>query len=144
MDRPQIDFYVLSSPSDGARDAMACRLIDKAYQKNHRLYIHSESMSHASKLDDMLWTFRPGSFIPHEIVGQRADTNVPILIGHQSVAPDEHDVLINLTPLTPEFYSQFSRVAEFVTSDPLSRDQGRDRYRYYREQGCQLHSHEIV
>ena len=63
----KVDFYLLSGVGQDARETMACKLIDKAYQLQHKIYVHTESQQDAKRLDDLLWTFRPGSFIPHSI-----------------------------------------------------------------------------
>ena len=69
---------------------------------------------------------------------------VVILIGCGAVP--EHgpwDVLINLTDEVPEFFSQFHRLAELVAADEASRNAGRERFRYYRDRGYELHTHNV-
>ncbi len=139
----QVDFYILKEQSAGDRFIMACRLAGKAWQQGHRVYMHTNSDSEAKHIDRLLWTLRQDSFIPHCIF-EGADPELnPVLIGHQGNIGDEHDVLINLAPEVPQFFSRFQRVAECIDHDPEIKQSGRGRYCFYRDRGYQLKTYEI-
>ena len=53
------------------------------------------------------------------------------------------DVMINLAPSVPGFFSRYMRVVEVIDSDPGRRQQGRERYRYYKDRGYELKTHNI-
>lgn len=139
----KIDFYLLSATGQNARDTMACKLIDKVYRLQHKVYVHTESQEEARRLDDYLWTFRPGSFIPHGIHLPGKDQPEPVIIGYQDQPPDGHDVLLNLDSEVPLFFSQFDRVAEIVEADEPARSVARDRFRFYKDRGYRLDTHEL-
>ena len=139
----KVDFYLLSGAGQAARDAMACKLVDKVYQLKHKVYIHTSSQLNATQIDDALWTFRPGSFIPHSIYQPGKESTEPVLIGYQEQLPEIHDVLLNLTDEVPLFFSQFDRVAEFVDADENSRSQARSRFKFYKDRGYDLTTHEL-
>jgi DNA polymerase-3 subunit chi len=67
----------------------------------------------------------------------------PIEIGIGSEPARMEGVLVNLTNQIPSFYQQFSRVIEIVFSDPAAQQAARDRFRQYREQGCELNTHKM-
>jgi DNA polymerase-3 subunit chi len=52
-------------------------------------------------------------------------------------------VLINLAGSVPEFFSRYQRVAELVDGNEQRRTQGRERFRFYRDKGCELHTHQL-
>ena len=142
----QVDFYILDSDSDGARLRLACKIVDKATQLDHHVFIHSASDDEARQLDELLWTFSQGSFIPHRIVrGELAQPALePVLIGvNQPPAPGRWNVLINLTAEVPEFFSRYERVAEVVDANAVRREQSRERYRFYRDRGYKLNTHQV-
>lgn len=142
----QVDFYILASDSDEARLALACKIVDKATQLDHHVFIHSSSDGEAQQLDELLWTFSQGSFIPHRVVrGEVASPPLePVLIGvNQQPAPGRWNVLINLAAEVPEFFSQYERVAEVVDANPVRREQSRERYRFYRDRGYKLNTHQV-
>lgn len=138
----RVDFYILADAAEQSRQLLACRLTDKAYQLGHRIYIQTTEAQTAGELDDLLWTFRGGSFLPHRLA-EHAENNEPIVIGHTDQAPPAADVLINLSLSVPACVAQFVRIAEIINSVPAIREAGRQRYRYYREHGYQIESHTL-
>jgi DNA polymerase-3 subunit chi len=140
---PRVDFYILPGETPAARDLLSCRLAEKACKKGRKVYLHTDSEAHARRLDELLWTFRAGSFLPHALTRDDQNPSPPILIGSGIEAPPVNDVLINLAAAVPAFFSQFERVAEIVDQAADVKQAGRERFRYYREQGCQPASHTL-
>lgn len=141
-----MDFYILSSEADRARLTFACRIAEKAVLKQHNVLIHTGADHEAQELDELLWTFSQSSFVPHRIVrdGEPALASEPVLIGAGAeLRSDRCDMLINLADEVPEFFSRYERVAEVIDGDPGRRNAGRQRFRYYRDRGYQLNTHEI-
>jgi DNA polymerase-3 subunit chi len=142
----QVDFYILDSDSDEARLLLACKIVDKATQLDHHVYVHSTSDHEAQKLDELLWTFSQGSFIPHLVVRSEHGTPPlePVLIGvNQPPGPGRWDVLVNLAADVPDFFSRYERVAEVVDANATRREQSRERYRFYRDRGYKLNTHQV-
>lgn len=94
-------------------------------------------------MDRLLWTFREGSFVPHGLNDQANSELTPILIGCGDAPGKEDDVLINLAPEVPSFFSRFERVAELIDQDQEVRTTGRKRYCFYRDRGYPLYSHDL-
>jgi len=138
-----IDFYITVEDDEHSRHRLACRLADKAYRSGRQIYIHTESPQEAKIVDDMLWTFRAGSFIPHSIEGDADTGDEPVVIGRGDEPRENNDVLINLAREVPEFFSRFERVAEIVDSASENKQCGRERYSYYRDRGYPLKSHNV-
>ena len=140
----RVDFYISPNAAPTVRQQLACRIAEKAYLKQHQVYLHAPSAEVAQQLDTLLWIFRAGSFIPHCQVNDPQAPGSPVLIGYSNEPPvDRHDVLINLCDEVPGFFSRFSRVAEIISGDAATRQQGRERFKYYRERGYPLESHEL-
>lgn len=139
----KVDFYVL--PANGmSREQLACRLTEKAWNKQHHIYIHTGSVQEAQRIDDLLWTFNQDSFLPHNLVTDAASVTAPIRIGYEEAPDMECDVLINLSHEVPAFFSRFMRIAELVDQNKNTRNQARERFRFYRERGYPLDSHELT
>lgn len=139
----RIDFYILEDVDANARWRFACRLTEKAYQQGHRVYLHANSAEDAARLDDLLWTFRSGSFIPHTCGDETTDPEARVHIGFGTEPMDHDDVLVNLSRQVPPFFSRFHRVVELVDGDEEQRKQSRERYRFYRDRGYPLENHPI-
>ena len=138
----RIDFYVLPGHDPHMRRVMACRLIEKAFRQGHRIFVRTGSESDTRMFDDLLWTFRQGSFVPHELADE-SDRMAPVVIGHGNPPGDMHDVLVNVgLELVPGFES-FERVAELVDQDDVVRQAGRLRYKSYQSGGFPLQTHQL-
>lgn len=141
----RVDFYMLSSSDVRSRWVMACRLVEKAYSQGSRVYLHARSEADSAALDDLLWTFRQGSFIPHARFGGLSvtDSHTPVWIGHGEGGQARGDVLINLGDSIPLGYEQYERILELIDQDENVRQLGRTRYRAYRAAGHQLFDHDL-
>lgn len=142
----RIDFYILLASDLPGHDAIgaACRLCEKAVGAGKHVYVHAPPAL-ADELDGALWSFRQGSFIAHEIhiEGNRLEAPLPPVLIGQAEPPDSHaDILLNLSLEVPPFFSRFERVLEVVAADPAMRAPSRERFRYYRERGHELHTYE--
>lgn len=139
----RVDFYILEQPHAEARQRFACRLAAKAWQQGHRVYIHTAGAEQSQRLNELLWTFNTESFVPHALDDDAAADSVSVHIGH-GAEPSHHDeILINLAPEVPLFFSRFERVCELVDQREKSRLQGRERFRFYRDRGYPLENHTI-
>lgn len=139
----RVDFYILADDSPDARERLSCRLAEKAWKQGLTIYLHTDTPARAALLDDLLWTYRDGSFVPHARCGDAQDPAPPILIGSGTDTPADSDVLINLDGEVPGFYDRFARIAEIVPAQEPGRQAGRERFRFYREHGLMPHSHQI-
>jgi DNA polymerase-3 subunit chi len=140
---PQVDFYILQTTNPLERERLACKLAEKAWQQNYRVFIYAESSTHAQQLDNLLWTFRQDSFVPHEILIDSVQPTMPIYIGYGSQIATEMTALINLTDTVPDLFFQYQRIAEIVENTETAKSLGRERYRFYRDKGLELKKHEM-
>ncbi len=137
----QVDFYILDENSGENRQHYACRLTDKAYRQGRKVYIHTSSPGETQMLDRLLWTFRDQSFVPHGIASASDPEITPVLIGEQEPPEQADDVLINLSPQVPSFFSRFERVAEIVDQNTEVKQASRQHYQFYRDRGYPLNTH---
>ncbi len=62
----RVDFYILDDASATGRLKLACKLAEKAYLAAQSVLIWHSQPDELKALDELLWTFRDGSFVPHE------------------------------------------------------------------------------
>lgn len=149
MNTTRVSFYVLTGPEPASRLGYACRLVEKAYKLQNRIHAHAGDGRMAKALDDLLWTFRQGSFVPHELLAADGSApKAPVTIGSADAAgpavPPAADLLVNLADEVPAFFRNFPRVAEIIDGSPAGREAGRARHRFYREQGLEPETHEVT
>ncbi len=139
-----VDFYVLKEMSANDSAHLACRLAEKAYLNGKITYIHCDNPNTVAALDQLLWTFKEDSFIPHASTAAPAAQSAPIVIGCNNDALTRHyDILINLHPDINPNWEKFSRILDIIANDALSKELGRQRYKYYRDANCPLSLHEL-
>ena len=139
----QVDFYILDNNAAGDRYHLACRIAEKARRAGRRVLIHTPVDAESRHVDTLFWTLWEQSFIPHGLLGRDEPKINPILIGDGSSDAEEHEVLINLATEVPTFFSRFERLIECVDHDDAVKAAGRERFRYYREHGYPLQTHNI-
>ena len=140
----RVDFYLLRQSGIDSRYTFACRLAEKAYRLNNTVQIHASNEQDARRIDDLLWTFRDGSFVPHSSVNDAASSQpAPVRISSGDASVEPCDFLINLSDEIPSFAEAFPRVAELVSSDETSKLESRKRYAAYRDKGHSLETHNV-
>ncbi|HZF26673.1 MAG TPA: DNA polymerase III subunit chi [Steroidobacteraceae bacterium] len=140
----RVDFYILDEADAGARRRLACRLAEKAFAQSSRVLMLTADDEEARQLDDLLWTFRDRSFVPHELATPGRTSAAPVLIGTpESASGASADILINVSDRMPDDIARFARIVEAVDGEPARRQAGRDRYRAYRERGLAPESHNV-
>ena len=140
---PQVDFYILHTQQRSEKDRLACQLADKAWHQGYRIFIQTNFPAQAQHLDMMLWFFKEESFLPHDLYPDVPQSLAPIRIGYTAQICANMDVLINLTETVPPFYEHLKRIVEIVDDIPSARTTGRNRYRFYRDKGYELKTHQI-
>jgi DNA polymerase-3 subunit chi len=139
---PRIDFYLLKDETLQATWSTACRLLEKAYHFKHSVFVLCSSKEDAEFLDELLWTFKDDSFIPHHLQGEGPEPPPPIQIGLNEPS-GFNDILLNLSPLIPSFFQRFRRIIEIVPNQESAKEISRQHYRDYKTKGCILQTHSI-
>ena len=136
----QVNFYTLPDEEVSSKWQFACRLCEKVVVTlGHRVFIRVVSAEESKLLDDLLWTFRPASFLPHALANTSSDPRTAVLIGSGECPIGAAEVLINLCsdPDEPP-HQQFTYINEIILADAESLAAGRKRYRFYQSLGYQL------
>lgn len=137
----RVDFYVVQGDAQ-VHDRLLCRVIEKAWQHGHGIFVHCADVARARAFDELLWIFSDTSFVPHGLV-DAAPAATPVLLGTDAAAVAKPDVLVNLTDAVPAAASRYARVIESAGCDDAGRQAARARYRHYQERGFPLHTHQL-
>ena len=138
----EVSFYILPSESLQERYQFACKLIEKAYRSGYFCYVLTDSAEQSRIIDDLLWTFRAGSFIPHQIyIGELPDFEKVILIGSLDAPENWQKTLFNLSSRYPEMGLQTERILEILDNSETTKAAGRERYRQYQQSGIKITMH---
>jgi DNA polymerase-3 subunit chi len=140
----RVDFYVIDGTDARERWRFACRVIDKAFNAEHRVLVWLENAADVQAFDDLLWTFAQDSFIPHEPLGPESDwEESPVLLSCERLPAATPDVIVNLAAGLPRGVAEVARIVEIIDADAARRQAGRARFKQYRELGIEPQTHNI-
>jgi DNA polymerase III subunit chi len=141
----RVDFYILNGNAPRQRWNFACRLTEKAYLRDLKVVILSDSVADAQAFDDLLWTFNERSFVPHKLCldPQAIDPATPVHVTLDAAALSGADLLLNLTQRVPPKSGDFIRIAEIIDADPEHRRLGRERFKAYRDLKLTPQTHQL-
>ena len=135
----QIDFY--THADDKLRTA--CRLAAKAFGHELRVMVFCPDADTAGRFDRLLWTTPAIGFIPHCLASDALAPVTPIVIDHDGTEPRHEQMLLNLRAEWPPFFSRFQRLIEIVSLDDEDRRLARERFRFYRDRGYEIRTHDL-
>ena len=139
----RVDFYVLKSSTAKQRWTFACRLTEKAYLRDLRVVLWSDSRADADAIDELLWTFNERSFVPHQLRRHGESDAAPVQLTADLDPIEAADLLVNLSGRLPGGLERFARIAEIVDADDERRRLGRERFKAYRELKLPLETHQL-
>ncbi len=154
----QVDFYILNDSSGRNINQMVCRLCEKALENGMQVFIYTCTDQQAQILDELLWTYKSDSFIPHCIISdvflpvtpeKTENFSYPVVIKAANSDLDQQlpaqfkGLLINLSQTMPSFMPYFERIAEMVDKDETEKQLARERYRLYRQQNHTLNKYDL-
>jgi DNA polymerase-3 subunit chi len=137
----RVDFYIHDSLSQLAQNVLMCRITEKAWKKNHKIFVRCLNEKSVKEMDDLMWSFSAESFVPHEC--QSENHTAPIIIGDKLSEAIKSDLLVNLGEDVPTTVSKFQRVVEPTGYDESSRNSARVKYKYYQDRGFPIFTHKI-
>ncbi len=120
-----------------------CRLVRKIYRAGGKVLVWCEDAVALARFDQMLWTFSEQDFIPHVAAGDPLAPETPVLLTAEALEAPHHEVLVNLGVQTPPMFSRFDRLIEVVASEDADRALARERWRFYKDRGYPMNSHDL-
>jgi DNA polymerase III subunit chi len=129
----RIDFYFNAD----SKLRTACQLAARALEQRLRVLIFAPDDAVARGIDEALSTF--------EAIGcaQGADSGA-LVIARDADARIHDEVLLNLHDAAPRFFSRFQRLVEIVGCGDDDRQAARQRFRFYRDRGYEIHHHDMA
>jgi DNA polymerase-3 subunit chi len=107
----------------------ACEIAEENYARGRRVQILAVDQEQAERMDDLLWTFNPASFIPHGLwVGSPGEPEQPVVITTKKDAVEGVDSLLMLGYSEVDLVSRFSHAVHLVVADSQERLESSRRY----------------
>ncbi|MBK8066239.1 MAG: DNA polymerase III subunit chi [Rhodanobacteraceae bacterium] len=139
---PRADFYLIDKPKYREQPLrVVCVLAKRAYAAEIPTLILARTLDEAEALDDLLWSFEPDAFIPHQIAGDEEDDYTAVLIAPPGAQVADRPLVINLREECAP--GSYETVKEVVAADPAERDGSRKRWAEYRKRGFEVQKFDL-
>ena len=137
------DFYLIAKPRFLTEPLkLVCELARKANDTSQYTLVLARDAAQAEELDELLWSFDPDAYIPHQIAGSDADDEAtPVLIVAPGTEAPPRQLVVNLRDQA--WTAPCERVLEVVPADPSAREPLRERWRQYKAAGYALNKHDM-
>lgn len=137
------DFYLIQKPRFREEPLLlVCELAKKAHQNAIPVLVLARDAAQAEQIDDLLWSFEPDAFIPHQIAGADIDEEeADVLIAGPDADPPMRALVINLRDAAVE--GNVDRVLEVVPADESARGPLRERWKQYQARGFAVTKHDM-
>jgi len=136
----QIDFYVHVAN----KLQTLCTLAAKALARDVRMMVLTPDAETTEQVDRMLWSQPSIGFLPHCRAHHRLAPLTPIIVDHLADPVVHEQLLVNLCPDSPAVFSRFERLIEIVSLDEADRTLARARFRFYRDRGYEIRTHDLA
>ena len=140
---PRADFYLIAKERFREEPLLlVCELAKRGFAANLPILVLARGAAQAEAIDDLLWSFDPDEYLPHQIAGMdEGDDETPILIATPELDVPARALLINLRDAAPT--GNFDRVLEVVPADPAARAPLRERWKHYQALGFDVNKHDM-
>ncbi len=136
----EIDFYTHVED----RQRVTCQLVLKACASQMRVLVLLSDEDQVDRFDAYLWSFQPQSFVPHCRLEHPLAAQTPVLLTcREDLAVPHDELLVNLRNTPPQGFARFRRLLEVVSTAEADRLAARERFRFYRDGGYPLRTHQL-
>ncbi|MGE5538920.1 MAG: DNA polymerase III subunit chi [Gemmatimonas sp.] len=128
-----IGFYHLTATT---LESALPRLLEKVLASGQKAVVMAGSPERVEALNGQLWTYNPGSFLPHGSKGDGSAADQPIWLTDQDENPNGAAVLVLTEGVRSERVGDFARCLDlFDGADAQAVAEARTRWTEYRAKG---------
>jgi len=133
----KVVFILLTS---AIKPRIVCDLAEKCYLDGKRLIIYAENADDTKRLDQLLWTWKQQSFIPHQYVEVLSELHPePVILTNRIDQESDYSLIILFDPLPLEKLESYEMIIDFAEKYDISAlSASRERFKTYR-----AHQYEI-
>ncbi len=132
----EVRFYHLELQSE---EQVLPMLLSKALERGHKIVVKFADEGAMSRMDEYLWTYNAGSFLPHGSAKSGRAQAQPIWLTVEDENPNEADVLILCGGALSPAYGGYSLCCEMLNGhDPEALNAARGRWKQYKDAGVEV------
>lgn len=101
-------------------------LVQKSLERGWRAVIEASSPERVQRLDEVLWTYRDDSFLPHAVAGGENDAEQPVILTSTGDNPNHAEIRFYVDRAVPDGKGAYQRlVFMFDGHDPDALNEAR-------------------
>ncbi|MDC9824053.1 DNA polymerase III subunit chi [Devosia sp. ZB163] len=109
-------------------------LVEKSLERGWHVVVETGSEERAEAIDNLLWTYRDDSFLPHALAGGDADHLQPVLITTRPHNPNSAEVRFFVDRAVPQSGDGYTRIVfMFSGHDPDAVSEARTAWKALRD-----------
>ncbi len=109
-------------------------LIEKSLERGWRVAVEASSPERVQRLNEVLWTYRDDSFLPHGVAGGDDDADQPVILTTEHDNPNAADVRFYVDRAIPDGKGTYQRlVFMFDGHDPDAVTEARKAWKALRD-----------
>ena len=128
-------FTILDSLTTDTAYQECCALVESLLEKKENISVQLINQAEAEVLDELMWTFKPESFIPHKLIGCGEPTRSLVTLGWLEKPAPRASIFINVSQHPPAQRITARAVYEFILANEPDLANARQRYRSYQQLG---------
>lgn len=114
-------------------------LLSKALERYPHIVVKTADAAQAEALDQVLWTYDPGSFMPHSAAADAFAAEQPVFLTAEDMNPNSAQMIVLTGGATAEDVAAFTLCCElFDGNDEEAVKAARARWASYKEAGHEL------
>ena len=111
-------------------------LLSKALERGHRIVVKMNNAGDVERMNDHLWMYDPGGFLPHGSAKNGAKELQPVFLTDEDENPNDADVLILCSGAHSQMQGDFTLCCVMLNgNDPEEVSAARARWKAYKEDG---------
>ena len=115
---------------------VVCDVVENEFTNGNKVVVNVSDEEEGKVLDNMLWSWKQSSFIPHSLVTSLSESaNDPVLITTDISENVSYETMILVNPTNIEKFDNYNTVIDFAEKyNPTKIETDRKRYKLYRDQ----------
>ena len=111
-------------------------ILEKVFQTKKKCVVRMSDEKEVTRMNDILWTYKPDSFLPHGSHKTGRAEKQPIWLTHKDDNPNNGETLILTQGMMEEDLSPYGLTCEMLDGhDERAIKEARNRWKNYKEKG---------
>lgn len=134
---PKIIFLTLNVAN---KYRVVCDIVEHEFDNGIKTIVNVADEEEGKTLDNMLWSWKQSTFIPHNYVNTLAESNGdPVILTTEISTSTEYSTLILVNSTDIKNLKNFSTIIDFAEKyNPTKLESDRKRYKLYRDQNYEI------